>query len=209
MAHAGPGLDGCSCDARYYSPVIYRTVATEGEPCPYVAETEYRLSLPGLHGKQRLRIQSIERQRLALVTWNEVRNEVGHYRSRGAWQVAWVKRHDKAWCARHPSASDDELERRFRLRWARHDCWVLTFTLLEPPQRYLANQRKVRASYTHRPDREHAIDPLPVIDPDPEYVKQARAEGVYMRAQHKANADAMDAARRADRGRLQRQRYAV
>lgn len=190
--------------------MIYRTLAREGEPCPYTVGAEYRLLLPGLSGKQSLRVSAVAKERLGLVTWAQVRAEVGHYRSRGAWQAAWVKRHDKAWCARHPTASDEDLERRFRLNWARQDCWVLTFTLLEPPQRFLADQRR-----RPRDDGQYtgcvgmAIDTLPVVDPAPEYVKQAREEGERLRAERRQQQAIVDAARRADRGRLQRQRFGV
>jgi hypothetical protein len=166
------------------------------------------MPLPGLHGKQRLRVLDARRERLALVTWAEVRQEVGHYRTRGAWQQAWVKRNDKAWCLKHPQASDDDLERRFRVHWSKRDCWVLSFVLLEPGQRFLADQRR-RAPAQYTASVSQAIDTLPVMDASPEYVQQARLEGERMRAEVRDRNAAQRVAYRAARRKLHKQSQAV
>jgi hypothetical protein len=194
--------------------VIYRVpLATDSEQCPYQPSGEYRMPLPGLHGKQRLRVLDARRERLALVTWAEVRQEVGTYRTRGAWQQAWVKRHDKAWCLKHPQASDDDLERRFRVHWAKQDCWVLSFVLLEAHERFLADQRRrTQGEGQYTANVAMAIDTLPVMDPSPEHVKQAREDGAFIRAQRLRTRQLEIAAARkafnAERGKLRAQRFA-
>lgn len=170
------------------------------------------LPLPGL-GKQRVRINVVTQERLGLVTWAQAKAEVGTHKRIGEWQQAWVRRHDKPWVARyaalHGGVTSEDLERRFRTRWAKTDCWVLGFVILDDQPRYLANQRKVRSNYTHRSDRDHAIDNLPVMDPSHEYVRMARLEGERMRAQRKAQEDADRLAARAIRRRLHKQQATV
>jgi len=132
--------------------MIHRLPVTEGEPCPYPLG-EHTIPLLGLNGTHRIRVTAFSTQRLALVTYQEAKRELGHHRSQSAWRAAWVRRHDKTWCRRHPTASDADCARRFSEAWSQRDCWVIEFVFVEKGPRLLAR----KSGYTSA--RYNSIDP--------------------------------------------------
>jgi hypothetical protein len=130
--------------------VIFRVPATDGEDAPpFESGHVYTLALPTLTGRHQIRVDTVRRERLALVTFAEVRRELGHYRSQAAWRAAWVQRHDAAWCRRHPTASEHDRALRFSQRWSSRDAWVVAFVLIEPP-RLLQQQRNILVEVARR-----------------------------------------------------------
>jgi hypothetical protein len=140
------------CAAGYATPVIRRVPALDDEQqCPYdVGAVVERRKLPGLSGRPSFRVNAIERQRLGDVTATDALAEgriSGNTRARQRWQIQWVKENDRRWAATHPTASGEDILRRFRTRHADRYCWVLTIAL-QDPIRCMAEQRDILTGRT-------------------------------------------------------------
>jgi hypothetical protein len=184
--------------------MLLRLPATEGEDCPYTPGEKRTVTLPGLTGRQHVRILDATRRSLALLSWADVQREVGHHRSRGDWQAQWVRRFDRGWCRRHLTASDEELCLRFRRRWARTEAWEVSFVLLEEP-RCLARQEDILSGRTYRDEHggQYVANASMSIDPECEVVDAATL--VRFAAEVAARNDEMREHAR-QRGREARQR---
>lgn len=185
--------------------MLLRLPVQDESDCPYAVDGAYALALPGLVGRQRVRVQDVSRQKLAKVTFVEAKRELGHYRSQSDWRAKWVRRFDKSWCRRHPTASDADLVRRFSQHWSARDCWVIEFVMVEGPPRLLASQRAVMSGQTG--DGEYVGVRFKSIDPDVEVVDEATltrfvAASVERRTAERESALQARAERR--RGRLRR-----
>lgn len=150
--------------------MIFRVPATDGEDAPFEAGCTYALALPTLTGRHRIHVRAIRQERLALVTFAEVRRELGHYRSQAAWRAAWVQRHDRAWCRRHPQASEHDQALRFSQRWSSTDAWVISFVLVDEV-RCLPKQRDILSGKVG--DGQYVQAASMSIDPEAEAVDAA------------------------------------
>jgi len=176
------------------------------DECPYEQGCEYMRALPTLTGQHRIRIDSITRQRLALVTFVEAKRELGHHRSQSAWRAAWVRRFDKAWCRRPPQlgqASDADCARRFSQHWSTRDAWVLEFVLVEGAPLLLATQGAILAGQTG--NGEYTSTRHKSIDPDVEAVDAATltrfvADELGRRADRREPREGSAKERKRDRG---------
>lgn len=132
---------------------MIRRIPAPDEHCPYQLDHVYQREWPGLNGRPSFRVTATPmRQRLSLVTRQDVITEGRHgtgARALYRWQIDWVKHNDKAWCKRHPQASEARILERFRTRWAKTDCWVLEIAL-QDPIRCMAEQRDILSGKTMR-----------------------------------------------------------
>lgn len=183
--------------------MIKRIPATE-EPCPYRKGEVRRLD-----GRQ-VRIESIQRESLGAVTQRQLVDE--GWKSRSAWRADWVRRWDKHWRPLYvPVPSEIDLCRRFGQQWADKDHWVIRYSILDA-ERFLANQRgKANGDGQYTASVSRAIDTLPVIDPDPAYVRHARERDAKVRAERaesfRQDLSVARAQRNAERSRLRMQRF--
>lgn len=155
--------------AEYATPVIRRVPAPDDEQqCQYDVGGIYQRKLPGLSGRPSFRVTLPPiRQRLGDVTAAHVASEgriSGNTRALKRWQIQWVKEHD-AWVRRHPTASDEDIVRRFRTRHADRYCWVLVIALLDPV-RLLPQQGHVLREVARRGTVANARHVSPDMLPD-------------------------------------------
>lgn len=154
--------------------MIFRVPVTDGEDDPpFDPGCTYTLALPTLTGRHHIRVHAIRRERLALVTFAEVRRELGHYRSQAAWRAAWVRQHDRAWCRRHSTASEHDLALRFSRRWSGTDAWVISFVLVDEV-RCLPKQRDILSGKVG--DGQYVQAASMSIDPEAEAVDATTLE---------------------------------
>lgn len=116
----------------------------DGEACTLRVGVVYQRRMPGLSGRQTFRVIAEPwRQQLGDVTHREavLEGQTGR-RALERWRVQWVRRQDRAWLRSHPTASDEDVLRRWRMRHARRWCWVVEFDLLDPV-RCMAEQRDI------------------------------------------------------------------
>lgn len=187
--------------------MILRLPVRRGEDdCPLEAGHEYTLPLPSLAGRHRIRVDVTSRQRLALVTFAEAKRELGHHRSQSDWRAKWVRRHDKGWCRRHPTASDADCARRFSAHWSSLDAWVMEFVLVEGAPRLLATQGAILGGHTVQ-GSEYTVSRHKSIDPDVEAVDAVTLGGFAAKASERTARDrevALQARAERRRDRLRR-----
>lgn len=150
----------------------------------------------GTSRKARVRITGLRTSALGDMTPLDAR-ACGHV-SIPAFQIAWVRDHDRAWMARHADqldarrvthvAADYVLLDRFAARWRDREAWVITVVHVEA-QHLLADVRKGRGDYTTSPGS--------TIDMGAECVDAATLERYALKA--RASQDNFKAALRAER----------
>lgn len=99
---------------------------------PHAPGAVVQRRIPGLAGRQTIRIHVARYQPLADVTVKDARAE--GYRSRdplAEFKADWIGRHDKRWLNQHPGATASELAKRWAHRHAHTGSWVLSFVILE------------------------------------------------------------------------------
>jgi hypothetical protein len=180
---------------------------------PWIAGTVVRRAIPRVHGTPLVRVLSVREQQLRTVSHKDALNEdFQGKRARVAFQLDWVRRHDKHWCRRHPCASDAQLMERWRARHATRTVHVVTLELIRiDRERFLAHQRPL-SGHTTGGNGQYAavasIDRLPVAALSDDDVREARLAGARVRQERSERQRAEVALVRADRGRLQRRRHA-
>jgi hypothetical protein len=126
------------------------TLLATGELTSPLAVGElYRRKIPRLTGLPTIRIRAVRTQRL---------RDVGHIdalaegfqgrRALPAFRYDWIRRHDRRWAARH-TASDAELDARWRTHWAARVVYVVEFDIVAPTHN-LPEQRDVLAEVARR-----------------------------------------------------------
>lgn len=99
---------------------------------PHAPGTVVQRRIPGLRGRQTIRVCAVRYQLLGAVDVTDARKE--GYRSRdplGQFRADWIGRHDKRWLNQHPGATSSELAKRWAHRHAHAGSWVLSFVILE------------------------------------------------------------------------------
>jgi hypothetical protein len=130
--------------------VIRRFPIPAGETeCPLRVGETYRRAIPRLVGRPTIRVLAIRTQRLRDISYSDALGEgfVGR-RALPAFRRDWVRRHDRRWSHRL-TASDAEIDLRWRQRWAARAVYVLEFDVVDPT-RNLPEQRDVLSEVARR-----------------------------------------------------------
>jgi hypothetical protein len=156
--------------------VIRRVPIPPGDP-PLIPGRTYHRKIRGLPGLPLIRIIAVREQRLRDVTHEQAQLEEG-YAGRRALQLFrrdWVIAHDR-WARLHPTASDAELDDRWRLRHAARTVRVVTFDVVDPV-RNLPEQRDILSGRTAHGPGDGQYVSSGGIDPEVEAVDPSTLAG--------------------------------
>ncbi len=116
----------------------------------------------------------------------------------------WLEHHDRTWFADRLAfgLTDELVAERFASHHEGTPVTVLSCSLCEAPDLFLAQPTRGSGDYTRNPHR--AIDPLPVMGPSELDIRRSREEGERQRASFRRDLEAERAERKRNRQRMDR-----